>query len=84
MEELIIRSKAGDAQAFTELFLIIKNDLYRIGKARLSDDNEISDAIQETMITAYMKIKKLKDNSSFKSWIFKILINECNQIYRKK
>ncbi|MCI8548398.1 MAG: sigma-70 family RNA polymerase sigma factor [Bacilli bacterium] len=84
MEELIIRSKAGDERAFTELILNIKNDLYRIGKTRLSNDDDISDAIQETMINAYKHLKKLKDISNFKSWIIKILINECNKIYKKK
>ncbi len=42
MEELIIRSKNGDERAFTELILAMKNELYRIGKTRLSDDNDIS------------------------------------------
>lgn len=84
MEELIIRSKNGDEKAFTELILTMKNELYRIGKTRLNDDNDISDAIQETMINAYKNLRKLKDNSNFKSWIIKILINECNRIYKKK
>lgn len=84
MEELIIRSKNRDEKAFTELILSIKNDLYRIGKTRLNDDNDINDAIQETMINAYKNLKKLKDNSNFKSWIIRILINECNKIYKKK
>lgn len=84
MEELIIRSKNGDERAFTELILSMKNDLYRIGRTRLNDDNDISDAIQETMINAYKNLRKLKDNSNFKSWIIKILINECNRIYKKK
>lgn len=84
MEELVIRSKNGDEKAFTELILSMKNDLYRIGKTRLNDDNDISDAIQETMINAYKHLKKLKDISNFKSWIIKILINECNKIYKKK
>lgn len=84
MEELIIRSKNGDEKAFTELILSIKNDLYKIGKTRLNDDNDITDAIQETMINAYKHLKKLKDNSNFKSWVIRILINECNKIYKKK
>lgn len=84
MEELIIRSKNGDEEAFTELILSMKNDLYKISKTRLNDDNDISDAIQETMINAYKHLKKLKDNTNFKSWIIKILINECNKIYKRK
>lgn len=84
MEELINRSKNGDEKAFTELILSIQNDLYRIAKTRLSNDSDISDAIQETMIKSYNHLKRLKNNCKFKSWIIKILINECNSIYKKK
>ena len=75
MEELIIQSKQGNQEAFTQLILSIKLDLYKIAKTRLSSDYDIRDAIQETMIIAYTNLKKLKDNSKFKSWVIKILIN---------
>lgn len=84
IEDLIIRSKNGDKQAFTELIQSIQNDLYRIAKTRLNDDDDINDAIQNTMIKVYRNIKKLKNNEFFKSWTIKILINECNQIYKVK
>ncbi len=84
MHELINRSKNGDEKAFTELILNIKNDLYKIAKTRLSNDSDINDAIQETIIKAYNHLKKLKDDCKFKSYIIKILINECNNIYKKK
>ena len=83
-EELIIKAKSGEVRAFTDLIHSIENDLYRIAKTRLDNDDDICDAIQETMINAYKHLKKLKDNSHFKSWIIKILINECNKIYKTK
>jgi RNA polymerase sigma-70 factor (ECF subfamily) len=83
-EQLVVKAKTGDTRAFTELIHCIENDLYRIAKTRLRNDDEIGDAIQETMIIAYKKIKKLKDNFKFKTWIIKILINECNLIYKKR
>ncbi|MCI8486367.1 MAG: sigma-70 family RNA polymerase sigma factor [Clostridia bacterium] len=84
MYELINRSKNGDEKAFTELILSIKVDLYKIAKTRLNDDSDINDAIQETIIKAYNHLRKLKNENKFKSWIIKILINECNVIYNKK
>lgn len=84
MEELIIKSKNGDSEAFTLLIQNIQNDLYRIAKTRLNNESDIGDAIQDTMINAFKHIKNLKDNSIFKSWIIKILINECNKFYKKK
>ena len=64
--------------------LLLKNDLYKIAKARLKNDDDIYDAIQETMIVAFNSIKKLRQTDSFKAWIIKILINKSNNIYKKK
>jgi RNA polymerase sigma-70 factor (ECF subfamily) len=84
MKELIFRSQNGDKEAYTELIKLIQNDLYRIARSKLTDLDDINDAIQETIIKSYKKLNKLQNIDTFKSWIIKILINECNQIYRKK
>lgn len=62
----------------------MQTDLYRIAKSRLKNDDDTFDAIQTTIEKAYKNIKKLKNDSSFRSWIITILVNECNQIYNKK
>lgn len=58
MEELIVRAQDGDEEAFTELILNISDDLYKIAKTRIKNEEDISDAIQETMIETYKSIKK--------------------------
>lgn len=83
MEEIILAAKKGDKEAFTNLILEIKNDLYKICKMRLINNNDIDDAIQDTMIEAYKNLNSLKDVNKFKPWIITILINNCNKIYRK-
>ena len=84
MEEIIIKAKEGDVLAYTQLILNMKNDLYKIAKTRFINDDEVDDAIQETMIMSYKYLKKLKDPSKFKAWIIKILISNCNKIYNRK
>ena len=84
MDELIEKAKKGDKESFTKLILEIKDDLYKIARSRIYIETDIDDAVQETMIEAFKLIKKLKDNSKFKKWIIKILINKCNRIYRRK
>lgn len=64
--------------------LLIKVDLYKIAKARLKNDDDVYDVIQETMLVAFSSIKKLKQVQSFKAWIIKILISKSNSMYRKK
>ena len=84
MEELVEQAKHGNSEAFTKLILQIQNELYKIAKMRLSNDDDVNDAIQETMFMAFKSIKKLKENKYFKTWFIKILINECNKVYKKR
>lgn len=84
MEELVKQAKIGNTEAFTELILQFQNELYKIAKMRLANDDDVNDAIQETMLIAYKSVKKLRENKYFKTWFIKILINECNKIYKKR
>lgn len=84
MEELIEKAKEGDKEAFTNAILSIEDELYKVAKVRLKNDDDIYDAIQETIITAFKSIKKLKQIQYFKTWIIRILINQSNNIYRNK
>lgn len=84
MEELIKKAQHGDKEAFTEIIKSIRDDLYKIAKTRITNESDIEDAIQETMIEVYKSIKKLRDIEKFKKWTIKILVNKCNKIYRKK
>ena len=81
MEKLIERAKKGDKSAFTELIISMQDELYKIARMRLSNEEDIDDVIQETMISAFYGTKRLKYPHYFKSWIIKILINKCNALY---
>lgn len=84
MDELIKEAQNGNTEAFTKIIKQISEDLYKIARTRISNESDIDDAIQETMIETYKSIKKLKDPNKLKKWVIKILINKCNRIYRRK
>lgn len=84
MKKLVKKAKKGNKRAFEELILYYQKDLYKIAKVRLSKEEDINDAVQETIITAYESLDSLQEISKFKSWLITILINKCNFIYRKK
>ena len=84
MNELIEKAINGDTNAFTMLILNYKQDLYKIALTKLHTEYDIDEAIQETLISAFQNIKNLKDKKKFKSWIIKILINKCNDVYKKR
>ena len=66
MEELVEKAKNNNSDAFTYLILNIEKDLYCIAKSKIENENDIEDIIQETMLIAFLNIKKLKNNSFFK------------------
>lgn len=59
-------------------------DMYKVAKTRLSNEEDIYDAIQETAYKLYINIEKINDANKIKIWLIKVLINECNKIYRNK
>jgi len=83
MEELVDRAKNGDKSAFDELIINMQSDLYKVARMRLYCEDDINDAVQETIIKAYKNIKKIKQPQYFKTWLIKVLINNCNKIYKK-
>lgn len=84
MEELVEKAKNDNSDAFTSLILNIEKDLYCIARSKIDNENDIDDIMQETMIIAFLNIKKLKNNSFFKTWVIRILINNCNKFYKRK
>lgn len=58
--------------------------MYRVAKSKLSSDNDCADAIQETILKAYKAINSLKQPQFFKTWLIRILINECKNIIVQK
>lgn len=58
--------------------------LYHVAKSILKNDSDCADAVQETLLKAYEKLYTLKQDQFFRTWITRILINECNGILRKR
>lgn len=76
-------AKRGDKAAFERLIEEHKYTLYRIARGRLRGEEDIEDAFQETIIKAYKGIGRLKSEEYFKTWLIRIMINECTNLLRK-
>ena len=84
MEILIQRAKRHDKNAFVELMKHNEQSLYKVAKAILKNDEDVADAMQETIMTCWEKIGTLRKNDYFKTWMTRILINKCNAIYKQR
>lgn len=65
------------------LILDSERQLYSTAKTILSDDHDCADAIQETIVKAFSKIGTLRNDKYAKTWLIRILINECYTLLRK-
>jgi RNA polymerase sigma-70 factor, ECF subfamily len=73
----------GDKEAFNILVQENLKSLYIVARGMLNSEYDIEDAFQNTILKAYEKISGLKNEEFFKTWLTRILINECNNIIRK-
>lgn len=58
--------------------------MYKVAWAYLKNDEDVADAISETILNCYEKLSTLKKDSYFKTWMIRILINNCNEMLRHK
>ena len=77
-------AKKGDVKSFEYLINELKSYLYCVAMSWVNDEDDAGDAISETIINAYKYIRKLKKDELFKTWITRILINECKKIIKKR
>nr|WP_294697424.1 sigma-70 family RNA polymerase sigma factor [uncultured Blautia sp.] len=82
MIQLVKRSISGDADAFLELMEKNSLAMYKVARGILDNDEDAADAMQDTILTCFEKIHTLKNPKYFKTWMIRILINECNKIHR--
>ena len=84
MEELIKSALDGNKDSYVALIKSIETELFKIASSQLNNIDDVNDAIQETILNSYSKLHTLKNYNYFKTWIIRILINECNKFYRNQ
>lgn len=79
---LVKRARRGDAEAFIALIEECRMTLRRVALGYLGNEEDVADAIQDTILDAYEHIGSLKKEEYFKTWLVRILINRCTKRYR--
>ena len=75
MEELVEKAKNGEIRALEELIKMYELILYNTARTFLKCDDDIEEAIQQTIILVYINIYKLRNEKFFKRWLVRIIIN---------
>ena len=69
-------------EEFSRQVLAAESSLYRVAKSILHSDEDCADAIQNGILKAWKKLDTLRNDKYFKTWLTRIVINECYQIMR--
>jgi RNA polymerase sigma-70 factor, ECF subfamily len=76
LENIVIRCKSGDREAFEELFDLYQPRLKYYIRRLNNSDSDIDDILQDIWVTVFRKIRGLKDAQSFTIWLYRIARNE--------
>ncbi len=80
---LVESAKNGDKKAFDKIVQRYHNELYYTALGIVKSGWDALDICQETFLKAFSSLDTLKDVSKFRAWINRILINKCNDNFRR-
>lgn len=84
IKELVLSAKNGNKKAFDKLYELTHNDVWYNCLSLLKDEENAKDIMQETYITAFLKLDTLNDEQKFCGWIISIAVNKCKNKLKGK
>ena len=83
--KLIEECRGGNLQNFRKLVELTSPFAFSVAFRLLGDEDQAKDIVQETMITIWQKLKKIRSADVYKTWIYRIVVNKCyDQLRRRK
>ncbi len=82
-QKLIEECKKGDLQNFRVVIESASPFAFSVAFRILGDEELAKDVVQDTMVTIWEKIGKIKSAGSFKTWLYRIVVNKCYDHLRK-
>lgn len=82
--DLIRRSREGDLQAFENLVLGKRDQVFRIARQILGDDEEAKDVAQLVFIRIWQTLRRYREEGSFDAWVHRITVNLALDLFRKR
>ena len=84
IKELVLSVKNGNKKAFDKLYKLTSNDVWFTCVSLLKDEENAKDIMQETYITAFLKLDTLKDEEKFCGWLTAIATNKSKNKLKGK
>jgi RNA polymerase sigma-70 factor (ECF subfamily) len=85
LDELLVeRAKRGDVEAFEQLISQHQKTVYNIAYRLTGNHEDASDVAQEAFVRAYSSLAEFRGDSSFATWLYRIVNNACLDELRKR
>lgn len=81
---LVDLARQGDEEAFTDLARAVGGRLMAIAYRILRDADRAEDAVQQTLVTAWRELPRLRDDDKFDAWLRRILVHACYAEARRR
>jgi RNA polymerase sigma-70 factor, ECF subfamily len=82
--ELVRKAQRGDKESFEELVRRHQNRVFAVARGILKRQEDVEDISQQVFAKAYFALKKFDQRSAFTTWLYKITVNECWDLLRKR
>ncbi len=82
-KELINECRKGDLSNFKKLVELTSPYAFSVAFRMLGDEEKARDTVQDTLITIWEKIKRIKSAESYKTWLYRVVVNKCYDQIRK-
>jgi len=81
--KLIEECRGGNLRNFRRLIELTSPFAFSVAFRMLGDEGQAKDVVQETMITIWQKLNKIKSAKGYKTWIYRIVVNKCYDQLRR-
>src|SRR3979409_1372681 len=82
--ELVRLAQTGDKEAFEELIRRHQHRVFAVAGGILRRREDVEDIAQQVFVKAYFSLKRFDQRAAFSTWLYKITVNECWDLLRKK
>lgn len=81
---LVARAQADDREAFEELIRRHQQRVFAVAARILRKREDVEDISQQVFVKAFFSLKRFDQRAAFSTWLYKITVNECWDLLRKK
>jgi RNA polymerase sigma-70 factor (ECF subfamily) len=82
--ELVRQAKGGSKEAFEALVVRHQGRVFAVAGGILRNREDVEDIAQQVFLKAYYSLKRFDQRAAFSTWLYKITVNECWDLLRKR